>query len=124
MEISKTLFPLSDQKTFLTLTNQQSAMQNVQIRINGYLYQVVTLLPHQTKRCYLLGIGPNHQVTVDLVEKEINLLLPENATCGNKDFFKVLSLDDRRDWRYDDGTLEADKIKHSQVPLPDEILYG
>lgn len=118
------LFSFHGNKTCITLKNQSPVLQQAQIRINGYLYKLVTLLPHQEKRFILLGVSPDHQVTVDLVEEDINLLLLENATLNNPAFFKTLAVDDVVAWRYDDGTLEADKIKHSQVPLDDEILYG
>ena len=115
---------LSPKKEQLIISNNTKFLQQAQIRINGYLYKLVTLLPHQEKRFILLGVSPDHQVTVDLVEEDINLLLLENATLTNPAFFKTLAVDDVVAWRYDDGTLEVDKIKHSQVPVDDEILYG
>lgn len=115
---------LSSQKEQLIISNNTKFLQQAQIRINGYLYKLVTLLPYQEKRFILLGVSPDHQVTVDLVEEDINLLLLENTTLDNKTFCKTLAADDVVAWRYDDGTLEADKIKHSQVPVDDEILYG
>jgi hypothetical protein len=108
----------------LVLTNRNNFLEQFQIRINGYLYRLVSLSAGQEKKLIIPHLATGYQVTVDEVEEDINMLLPENATYYDRDFFKTLAVDDVVDWRYDDGTLEADKVKHSEVPVDDEILYG
>lgn len=59
-----------------------------QIRVNGYLLDCVYMFPLGKKRYFLREIPHDAEITVENVEEEIDLTLPENCHQGDDDFFK------------------------------------
>lgn len=100
---------ISPNQEKIIIRNRTDNLIQCQIRINGYLYKIISLFPNQEKQVVLTNLNSHHHVTVDDVETDIDLTLSENSTYYHKEFFESLSVDDIVQWRYEGETVETNE---------------
>lgn len=80
-------------RDILYVKNQSQVPMQLQIRVNGYLMDIIYLEPGYYRRYFLKDLPLDVTITVTDVEEEILLKRPENRTYRQFDFFKTLGPD-------------------------------
>lgn len=72
----------------LIMENMTNHLLLVQIRVNGYLLDFASIEGQRQKHYRLRNLPKTIELTVDEVEKDVDLTLPENRSYKEADFFE------------------------------------
>lgn len=81
-------------KEFLYIKHQASRLVMGAVRVNGYLMDLFLIEAGRTYHYPLRQVSPELEVAVEEVVADVDLLLPENKTYRQFEFFKTLSPDE------------------------------
>ena len=73
---------------FLIMENMTNHLLLVQIRVNGYLLDFASIEGQRQKHYRLRNLPQMIKLTVDEVEEDVDLTLPENRSYKEADFFE------------------------------------
>ena len=74
----------------LLIRQTLSTLRQVEIRVNGYLFDLITIKPQILKVYPLVGIANNALIIVREVNEGLDMTLENNRTFRNIDFFRRL----------------------------------
>ena len=81
---------MSEVGDVLLIRQTLSNLIQVEIRVNGYLLDLITIKPQILKIYPLVGIANNALIIVREVNEGLDMTLENNRTFRNIDFFKKL----------------------------------
>ena len=79
----------------LIMENMTNHLLLVQIRVNGYLLDFASIEGQRQKHYRLKNLPQTVEVTVDNVEEDVDLTLPENRSYKEADFFERMFRENR-----------------------------
>ena len=89
--INNVLLPgMSEVGDVLLIRQTQSNLIQVEIRVNAYLLDLITIKPQKLKIYPLVGIKKNALILVQEVSAGLDMTLENNRTFRNIDFFRRL----------------------------------
>lgn len=89
--INNVLLPsMSEVGDVLLIRQTLSTLLQAEIRVNGYLLDLITIKPQKLKVYPLVGIKKNALILVQEVSAGLDMTLENNRTFRNIDFFRRL----------------------------------
>lgn len=89
--INNVLLPgMSEVGDVLLIRQTLSNLIQVEIRVNGYLLDLITIKPKKLKIYPLVGIKKNALILVQEVSVGLDMMLESNRTFRDFDFFRKL----------------------------------
>ena len=79
----------------LIMENMTNHLLLVQIRVNGYLLDFASIEGQRQKHYRLKNLPQTVELTVDDVEEDVDLTLPENRSYQEADFFERMFRENR-----------------------------
>ena len=81
---------MSEVEDVLLIRQTLSTLLQVEIRVNGYLMDLITIKPKKLKIYPLVGIKKNALILVQEVSVGLDMTLESNRTFRDFDFFRRL----------------------------------
>lgn len=81
---------MSEVEDVLLIRQTLSTLLQVEIRVNGYLMDLITIKPKKLKIYPLVGIKKNALILVQEVSVGLDMTLESNRTFRDFDFFRKL----------------------------------